>query len=272
MTQQLRGLAAAVLLSGSVVLKRAFQLVAPEPPLSPPAQALKEAILKILDQTIRNEYGIGLLFRKLVDDQLYTPYPSALAWWDAQLPGDVGARTAERYYRLTRFFGQQTFRIFGVVRLELVVRWCSMRSKEVPEDPSQVPITWVVGGKEVTKPFSECSMEDMLAAVHPHHSLPQPGSHPDKIDKRLPEWTQKFIALVQNRLHDYMNGELGTLELVVAWHRKEPSYSLMNVGESELFAVIDILNKTADELGGRPSQLPRSAPARRKGGRRADHA
>jgi hypothetical protein len=254
MTQQFRGLAAAALLSGAVVLKRAFQVVAPKAQLSAPSQALKDAILAVLDKEVRVEYELGVLYRRLVEEQLYYPYPSALAWWDDQLSGDVGSRSAERYYRLTLYFDRATFRRWGVVKLELAVRWCSMKGAEVPADPSAVPITWIVAGKEVTKPFADCSVADLLAAVHPQPHLPQPGSRPGKIDKRLPEWTRKFIALLQNRLHDHMDGTLGKVHLEVKLHRKEPIYALTNLKESELFAVLDILTKTAGELGGWPSE------------------
>jgi hypothetical protein len=254
MTQHLRRLAAAALLSGAVVLRRAFQVVAPKPQLSPQAQALKEAILEVVDKEIRGEYELGLLYRRLVEEQLYQPYPSALAWWDDQLSGEIGSRAAERYYRLTLYFDRATFRQWGVVKLEMVVRYLSMKRKEVPPDPSAVPITWIVAGKEVIKPFADCSVSDLLAAVHPQPHLPQPGSRPGKIDKRLPEWTRKFIALLQNRLHDHMDGTLGKVHLEVKLHRKEPIYALTNLKESELFAVLDILSKTAGELGGWPSE------------------
>jgi hypothetical protein len=264
MVQNFRGIAAAAILSGTLFLQRAFQLAPPKPQLSARAEALKKDILKVLEQNVGTEYALGLLFGSLLEDEAYYPYPSALAWWDDQVPGDVASRTAERYYRVSRFFGLAQFRQFGVVRLELVIVWCSMKGIEVPKDPSQVQITWIADGKEVTAPFSDCTYDDMLAAVHPHHALPQPGSKPRKLDKRLPEWTKKFVSLVQNRLHEHMNGDLGKVQFVVKGTRKAPSYSLLNVSESELFEVLDILSKTAAELG---------TPPPPKGGRHAgsDH-
>jgi hypothetical protein len=106
-------------MSGTAMLQLAFGSTSvAQRPHSVHEQEFLDKARPILNQTVRDEYSIGMLWGELlqrIDQKLIIG--AASVWWDQNLPGDVTSRTAKRYWRAVDQFRQKVFLVHGYLKL-----------------------------------------------------------------------------------------------------------------------------------------------------------
>lgn len=155
---------------------------------------IRDAMLRCLLLGSEGHYRIGELYNHVVDGR------RALR---------AGYRTTREYFRkhvrvlshaaLTRFgavarhFTREVYAKYGMASLGALVEYCRLGTRYVPGDPGDFPIQLPRrGGMQLTKPFADCTLEDLGQAVAARRSAEL--SEEDQVQvKRYRETLRQYL-------------------------------------------------------------------------------
>jgi len=124
-------------------------------------------------------YRIGELYNHAVDRRLAvrSGYPSIRHYFRHHVRV-LSQGNLTRYGAVARAFHQSVSEKYGMVRLEALLTYGRLAGMTwFPDEPGPLPIEVpVAGGPVVTKPFAECSMEELTRALrHKRYLHRQPS-------------------------------------------------------------------------------------------------
>ena len=125
------------------------------------------AILKLLGDEEDQHFQIGVHYNRIVDGKLYKDggFKSASELVSRRL-GGISASTLALYGVIAKAFDEEWATKYGSVILgELLVYAKAMGTKLPSGDPGQVPIKVPDGSSTKEKPFAECSLRELRAAL-----------------------------------------------------------------------------------------------------------
>jgi len=126
------------------------------------------AILKLLADEEDQHFEIGVHYNRIVDGKLYKDggFKSAAELVSRRLGGIFHA-TLTTYGAIAKAFDEEFATKYGSAVLgELLVYEKATGGKLPSGDPAQVPIKVPHGGSTKEKPFADCSLSELRAAVH----------------------------------------------------------------------------------------------------------
>jgi len=144
--------------------------------LSPELEKETKAILGLLENEDDEHWLIGMHFNKIVDGQLYEADGFKTAHeYAAKLLGQISQATLTRYGAIAKAFSEDVAKKYGSSRLEVLLAYERLTDAILPNgDPGQVMIKVPAEGVTSTKPFADCTVEEMRAAVRKQHGPPKP--------------------------------------------------------------------------------------------------
>jgi hypothetical protein len=224
------------------------------------------AILKLLADEEDQHFQIGVHYNRIVDGRLYKDggFKSAAELVSRRL-GGIPASTLALYGAIAKAFSEEAATKYGSARLgELLVYEKATGAKLPSGDPGQVPIKVPDGSSMKEKPFADCSLRELRAAVHklrvPHQQPRLPEEDKETLDGLEKVLARQFAPPVPIVIHTRRDpkSETSYLTLTLAFEYLEP-----------LRDVLIALFRNADSFlpGHRRAKSATSAAANGKNGR-----
>jgi len=146
------------------------------------------AILKLLADEEDQHFQIGVHYNRIVDGKLYKDggFKSASELVSRRL-GGISASTLGLYGAIAKAFSEDKATRYGSAILGLLIAYAKATGAKLPSgDPGQVPIKVPDGGSTKEKPFADCSVKELRAALHklrvPHQQPRLPPEDKAKLD------------------------------------------------------------------------------------------
>ncbi|MFL5344293.1 MAG: hypothetical protein ACJ8AT_05845 [Hyalangium sp.] len=156
--------------------------VLPNPPPSiPPAMTLEqaqEAILQCLMQGPAGHYRIGKLYNHIVRNRLAVSqgYATTRRYFRRHVRV-LSQSTLTMYGAVARQFSLEECEKYGMANLGALLEYARLSCTHVSwRDPGSTPV-WIPrkGGLEISKPFADCTAEDLRDAIKARRAWPGQG-------------------------------------------------------------------------------------------------
>lgn len=169
---------------------------APLPPIddSLTLDGAVSAISTLVDQQSGGAWQIGAYYNYIVEKNFALPKPHvhAVDYVCAKIGYRLAPRMIKEYGIVSKSFGQPATLQYGASKLYELFAYCTAHHiKDIPADPGSMPVS-IVGpdGKVTTKPFSDCTEGDLLAALKTNHPVPVPKG----LAAAIKDWNGQFAG------------------------------------------------------------------------------
>jgi hypothetical protein len=162
-------------------------------------EQVRQAMLHLMAQENTNHYQMGQLYNYVVEKKLAEKagYKDAKAWFSQHLV-DLSQSALSMYGAVTDAFSEEAGRRFGVTCLYLLLAYKEAADLEVNHAEPGATLIEVPDehGQVATKPFSQCSVEEMRRALQrkrkPSSSKPLPPEAVELADQYREAVTGRF--------------------------------------------------------------------------------
>jgi hypothetical protein len=185
----------------------------------------------------RNHWEMGRRYNLIVDGRLMEQVgdKQAREYMKAQLP-ELSPATLKRYGAIARHFKQDDAAKYGTTRLCALLTYLTLRGIHPESTPlDKMTVMLPQEGGEAPKPFAECTVAELNAAI--------------RARKHEPEHYSERDAAQIKKYQEGLSGKLGErMTLKTHAHHGSPLIDLTNVPLDQLAELGQLLMEIADEI------------------------
>jgi hypothetical protein len=215
------------------------------PEMSPAFKNFERRLDDVLEDEELDHYELGVLWNELSHEHYAEKElgQTASAWWKAHAGGFCDVRTAKRRGRVARRFKKEVMAAEGDNRLDLLIAYCHAHQARPPANPRPFPIKFKdAAGNQFTKPFSDCSEQEMEWAVRPPRSHPKrkapPPPPPPRTDpgplRNAGFWEEGYRLALQVLLAQIGDAERDGRGPAVQWIHDQPFLQLNGIAWTDI--------------------------------------
>jgi len=210
-------------------------------------EQVRKAMIELMKEENSNQHRMGQLYNYVVKNKLAqnAGYKDARDYFSKNL-ADLSQAALSMYGAVALQFSEEVTRRFGVTCLSLLLNYKATAELKVNhEEPGGTPIEVPAeNGQVSTKPFGECSVEDMRKAIRhkrkPSSSKPVPAEYLTLADQ--------YQEAVSNR---FPKGVVIKVEV-----RNQKGESVLDIKGIPVEQVDTLVEALMDELPPAPQLLP----------------